>query len=101
VLGVRVRVRVRVRVVLYNLFSPNLSIIIRKTGLDRQLHAMEKQAWSNMLNHYNAHEETIEKDEEIIDAEVANLKQMQSAINMRLTQLQTAKDKTAKPWNQG
>jgi hypothetical protein len=52
---------------------------------------METQAWSNMFNHYNAHEETIEKDEEMIDSEVANLKHMQSAINMRLTQLQTAK----------
>ncbi len=88
----------RVRDVLSNLFLPKLSFII---VVDRQLHAMDKQAWCNMFNDFNAIEETVDKDEKIIDAEVATLKQMQSAINERLAQLQTAKDKTAKPWNQG
>ena len=55
----------------------------------------------HVYNDFNGTEDTIEKDEETIDADIDNLKQMQEVINKRLTQLQTAKDKTAKPWNHG
>ena len=55
----------------------------------------------NKFNDYKGYEQTIEMDEETIDAEIGNSKQIQAVINTRLTQLQTAKDKTAKPWNQG
>ncbi len=40
-------------------------------------------------------------DEKTINDELENLNKMQSAINHRKMQLQTAKDKTAKPWNLG
>ena len=85
------------RVILSIFCTFNLSFII----VDRQPHAMEKQAWCDKFNDFKGHEQTIEMDEETIDAEIDNLKQIQAVINKRLTQLQTAKDKTAKPWNQG
>jgi hypothetical protein len=51
------------------------------------------------LHDFNANAETIAMDEETIDDELEKISKMQSAINRRKMQLQTAKDKTAKPWN--
>jgi hypothetical protein len=46
-------------------------------------------------------EETIVEDEEAINFQVQQLDKLQSAINIRRIQLQTAKDQTAQPWNKG
>jgi hypothetical protein len=46
-------------------------------------------------------EGSIVEDEATIDAELERLDKLQSAINTRRAQLQTAKDKTTKPWNKG
>ncbi len=78
-MGLGYRIRVRVGVILSNYFQLNLSFIV----VDRQPHAMEKQAWCNKFNDFKGIEQTIEMDEETIDAEIDNLKQMQAVINKR------------------
>jgi hypothetical protein len=93
------------RLIYYSLSSQSVS---RKLTMDEHACNMFKfqscqtsEYCQSCLYDLNANAETISMDEESIDDELEKLNKLQSAINNRRTLLQTAKDKTAKPWNLG
>jgi hypothetical protein len=65
----------------------------KQASFDQEVDIIFKQCANN--------EETIVEDEERINAQIEQLDKLQSAINIRRIQLQTAKDQTTQLWNKG